>query len=379
MAVGSALAAGFSLPAAAETVNEYTLVLPSDLPADATLCQVSLVVPGSAAYVATMLHDDSAPLADGGALAGGSGDVDYRSWVAVRGGARTLVVQTGARNRLNVQAGFCRAPADPDRAAADFFPVDGPLQGGSAAEADLRGYYDGLAEIWVDFCGFDDPFPVVERIQQAFDAAAQHSPDAQVVFDYFDSTDAGAYAHASFTLAGHPGSLRAFADAARAGLAAIGDFDFRFDDRRLFVSACVEPGLWVTVANGSQPVWSARFEGPRLIALRQAADNIFVTYAGGTDSIYLNLAGVNGAGTYPIAMAPYDDDMRAPDRITYGLVHFGGSAGRPHAAGSTAGTVWLTSAPPGTDLSGRFRFSAVDEDGSPRTVTGGFLGLAVQQ
>ncbi len=374
MLYASVVLVGFTAFARAQALNEYTLELPADLPSDATLCQSNVVIAGTAAYAATMLHNSSDPLPDGGALATQHGDFEYRSWVATRDGIRTLVIQTTARNVFSVEAGFCRAPADPNAAVADFFPVNSPLVGGSPTEEDRRGRYDGIAEIIVEICGYDDPFPLVERIQSALDTAVVSNLNAHIVFGSFDTSSDGTRAFIEYQLAGHGDSLQLLAEAAQGTLADIGEFSFVPGDRKLQLGNCDRRGLWITVSDGNKILWQEEFDGPRMIATRQEAGNIFMTYAAGVATIFLNIAGAENTGEYPIGPPPPPDSSIDPQAVTYGMFHYRGRMPSPIIATSVSGTYWLTALESAAGVSGYFRFTA-EEEGQSREVWGGFRNL----
>ncbi|MEM7061539.1 MAG: hypothetical protein AAF557_28515, partial [Pseudomonadota bacterium] len=219
------LALGFAVSqTGAQTLNEYTLPVPADVPTDATLCKANIVIAGTGIYAATMSHNSTDPLPDGGALGTILDEFEYRTWVASRGGARTLVIQTNARNLFSVEANFCRAPADADTAAMDVFPVNAPLVGGSPREEDQRGQYAGSAGLKVELCGYDDPFPLVEQIQSKMDRVISSDLDTHIVFKTYDTSADGATAYLEYQLAGHRTSLQIFADQAVEAFADLGEF-----------------------------------------------------------------------------------------------------------------------------------------------------------
>ena len=366
-----------ALSAKAQGLNEYTLALPQDLPEEYTLCQVSVVIQDTGIYAATMLYEGSEPLTDGGAMQSSRSDFVYRTWVTQRGGSRTLVVQTTATNIFNVEAGFCAARGDVANPVGPFYAVNAPLVGGSFREENPRGVYDGIAEIAIDVCGFDDGFETGEQIEAIIGNALLGSSQASYAYDSFQSDDDGR-AHYRFRLVDHPASLRGFVEGIKPGFSDLAEFSYFVGNRVLYMSACDRKGLWVTVEANGKIVWTEQFDGFRLLALRKEAGNIFVTYAAGVDSIYLNVAAVRQTGGYPIVLAPQEDDARDPETITYGMAHFGGTAGRPHVVKSTTGMLRLTALDARTGISGFFRFSALDENGAPRTVRGGFQEIPLR-
>jgi len=375
--------AGAVLPALAQesgAVHEWTLDLPDDVTPRHTLCEFAVLGYADSEIIASMRHEAGAtPLVDGQVLVSGIAP-EYSVRIVTRGGRRMAVVEAPYLNRFRAAAGFCAPGPDtegwPD---SDLFRrVTGVMTGGSPLEADRGGDYDGWATVWVDICGGDDRFEEHQRIQRAFESAAENDPEAIVQLESYEDWDRDDVSYLTLSLVTYRPSVRDLAERVAADLAKEGEFEFIPGDRSLVASSCERDGLWVRVTDAAgKRLWSEEFSGFRLMAMRKDAGNILILYAAGIDSIYLNLYGPD-RGEHPIGAAPGDGGD--PDRSTYGVVHFGGTVARPLVARSTGGELLLKSDSdnPGR-LNGRFRFSAVDGNGEPRIVIGGFRNLQIRE
>lgn len=133
----------------------------------------------------------------------------------------------------------------------------------------------------------------------------------------------------------------------------------------------------MTVATGNKTIWTKHFTGYWVLAVRKPAGNLLITYAAGTDSLYLNIVGAKSAGMVPIVAAPDDDDTRDPETFTWGIAHFGGEPGRPNGVASVSGRIRLTSVAEGT-ATGLFWFRGADQNGVEHEVWGGFRNVAIR-
>jgi hypothetical protein len=168
--------------------TEYTLALPADLPGDHYLCDVEAVGPHTRELIAHFLYNHSPrPLPDGQAIDSSNRVPPYTAMVEMRAGVRTLVVDGPVDNVFNVRAGFCGPAAGPG--PAPYVNVTGRLTGGSPDEEKRDGYFDGSANVWIDFCDAADAFDASQEIHAAVRQAAEMHPDVHLEQKQFVSDD----------------------------------------------------------------------------------------------------------------------------------------------------------------------------------------------